>query len=119
MMLVWLVGLLGIGYLLYRSLAGGMQTKSASDPALEELRLAYARGDLSEEEFEQRRRTSSEKSERPVDVVSENTWTTAHPVPPLVNGAFPSIRIIDRRRVRPGEYLRRPSQQPAIGSGIR
>jgi putative membrane protein len=26
-----------------------------TDPALEELRMAYARGDLSEEEFEERR----------------------------------------------------------------
>lgn len=55
MMLVWLVVLLGIGYLLYRGLAGGMRPGTVSDPALEELRLAYARGDLSEEEFENRR----------------------------------------------------------------
>lgn len=31
-----------------------------TDPALEELRMAYARGDLSEEEFEQRRRRLEE-----------------------------------------------------------
>jgi putative membrane protein len=55
MMLVWLVVLLGIGYLLYRGLIGGVRTRSGTDPALEELRLAYARGDLSEEEFEERR----------------------------------------------------------------
>lgn len=55
MMLAWLVVVLGIGYLLYRGLVGGLQTGAASDPALEELRIAYARGDLTEEEFEERR----------------------------------------------------------------
>jgi putative membrane protein len=55
MMLVWLVVLLGIGYLLFRGLVGGLGTSDGSDPALEELRLAYARGDLSETEFEERR----------------------------------------------------------------
>ncbi|NHN61242.1 MULTISPECIES: SHOCT domain-containing protein [Halorussus] len=50
----WIVGLLvlvGAGYLLYRWAAN-----ETTDPALEELRRAYARGELSEEEFEQRRR---------------------------------------------------------------
>lgn len=51
-MLGWLVILLGIGYLLYRGLVAGMGTGAVSDPALKELRLAHARGDLSEEEFE-------------------------------------------------------------------
>lgn len=46
--------LLGGGYLLYRAVSRSGRT--ATDPALEELRLAYARGDLSEEEFEERRR---------------------------------------------------------------
>lgn len=55
MMLVWLVVLLGIGYLLYRGLVGGVRSRTVADPALEELRMAYARGDLSEEEFEERR----------------------------------------------------------------
>ncbi|WP_415378921.1 SHOCT domain-containing protein [Halosimplex sp. TS25] len=55
MMLAWLVVLVGIGYLLYRGLVGGTGSGALSDPALEELRLAYARGDLSEEEFEERR----------------------------------------------------------------
>ncbi|MFP8956940.1 SHOCT domain-containing protein [Natrialbaceae archaeon A-CW3] len=42
-----------IGYLLFSALRGsdGRET----DSALEELRLAYARGDLTDEEFEQRR----------------------------------------------------------------
>ena len=53
MMLVWLVILVGGGYLVYRWLAG--TGSIASDRALEELRVAYARGDISEEEFEQRR----------------------------------------------------------------
>lgn len=53
MMLVWLVVLIGGGYLVYRWLTSNQSVKS--DPALEELRLAYARGDISEEEFEERR----------------------------------------------------------------
>lgn len=53
MLVVWLVVLLGGGYLLYRAFAGG--DRAETDPALEELRLAYARGDLSAEEYEERR----------------------------------------------------------------
>lgn len=53
MMLVFLLVLLGIGYLVYRAFTRG--SLSSNDPALEELRLAYARGELSQEEFEQRR----------------------------------------------------------------
>lgn len=54
--LVPLVVLAGLGYILYRGLdgGGGGSTRS-TDRALEELRLAYARGDLSDEEFEERR----------------------------------------------------------------
>lgn len=55
MMLVWLVVLVGIGYLLYRGLVVGVGSSLTGDRALEELRVAYARGDLSEEEFEERR----------------------------------------------------------------
>jgi putative membrane protein len=54
MMLVWLVVLLGVGYFIYRGLAGRTDAGPA-DSALEELRVAYARGDLTDEEFEQRR----------------------------------------------------------------
>lgn len=55
-LLMWLPSLLillGGGYLLYRAITrfGGKET----DAALEELRLAYARGELSDEEFEDRR----------------------------------------------------------------
>lgn len=49
----WLVGLavaLGFGYLVYRAVSN-----SSRDPALEELRRAYARGELSDEEYERRR----------------------------------------------------------------
>jgi putative membrane protein len=53
MMLVWLVVLLGVGYLIYRVVTRGPIANS--DPALEELRHAYARGELSDEEFERRR----------------------------------------------------------------
>ena len=51
--LVWLVVLVGGGYLVYRALVGSGAV--GGDPALEELRLAYARGELSDEEFEERR----------------------------------------------------------------
>ena len=53
---LWGLGLLvlvGIGYLLYRGLLGDT---SRRDPAIEELRRAYARGDLTEDEFEERKR---------------------------------------------------------------
>lgn len=64
MMLVWLVVLVGIGYLLYRGLVGGVGSSLTGDRALEELRVAYARGDLSDEEFEERRaKLSREESQ--------------------------------------------------------
>lgn len=52
MQLLFLVAIVGAGYLIYRAVVGSPQR---TDPALEELRVAYARGDLSDEEFEQRR----------------------------------------------------------------
>lgn len=55
--LSFLVVLLGGGYLVFRRAS---ETQSARDPAMEELRQAYARGDLTDEEFESRR----EKLER-------------------------------------------------------
>lgn len=48
-----LLFVVGIGYLLYAALRGS--TSREEDAALEELRIAYARGDLSEEEYEKRR----------------------------------------------------------------
>lgn len=53
MSLLWLVVLLGGGYLVYRGLVRSGAVPS--DTAIEELRLAYARGDLTDEEFEDRR----------------------------------------------------------------
>ena len=53
MMIVPLLVLLGAGYAVYRVVSGG--TDETRDPALEELRQAYARGELSDEEFESRR----------------------------------------------------------------
>ncbi|NHN49200.1 SHOCT domain-containing protein [Halostella sp. JP-L12] len=50
--LLFLGALIGGGYLVYRALTG---SDGDSDRALEELRLAYARGDLTDEEYEQRR----------------------------------------------------------------
>lgn len=53
MPLVWLFVLVGGGYLFYRWLTE--DARIGEDPALEELRLAYARGEISDEEFETRR----------------------------------------------------------------
>lgn len=52
--LVVLLLLLGGGYLVLRESGGAGTT---GDPAMEELRMAYARGDLTDEEFEARRET--------------------------------------------------------------
>lgn len=49
---LFLAAVLGGAYLLYRALT---DSGEASDEAIEELRRAYARGDLSDEEFERRR----------------------------------------------------------------
>lgn len=53
MSVVPLLVILGIGYLLYSVVR--QPDEERTDPALEELRAAYARGDLSDEEFEERR----------------------------------------------------------------
>lgn len=53
MWLVLLLILAGGGYLLYRAIGG--RRGEETDAAIEELRLAYARGELSDEEFEERR----------------------------------------------------------------
>ncbi|MFD1647900.1 SHOCT domain-containing protein [Haloarchaeobius litoreus] len=50
--LVFLLVLLGGGYLVLRRVT---ESQSSRNPALEELRMAFARGDLTEEEFETRR----------------------------------------------------------------
>lgn len=51
MQLLFIAVLVGIGYLIFRTV-----TRSGrEDQALEELRLAYARGDLTDDEFEERR----------------------------------------------------------------
>ncbi|QDX39382.1 SHOCT domain-containing protein [Salarchaeum sp. JOR-1] len=42
-----------IGYAAYRVLSGS-RAESSTDPAQEELRIAYARGELSDEEYETR-----------------------------------------------------------------
>jgi len=54
MRLLFLVALVGGGYLVYRAVAGGQRD---ADTALEELRRAYARGELTDEEYEKRRET--------------------------------------------------------------
>lgn len=53
MMVVVLLVVIGIGYALFRILTRiGVES---GDSAIEELRIAYATGELSQEEFEQRR----------------------------------------------------------------
>ena len=52
MQLLFLAAIVGAGYLIYRAVA---TTNSETDQALEELRLAYARGDLTDDEYEQRK----------------------------------------------------------------
>ena len=61
MWVVFLAVIIGIGYLLFRAVRS--PTGREADPALEELRTAYARGDLSDEEFEQRRRRLQPRDE--------------------------------------------------------
>jgi putative membrane protein len=52
MQLLFLAALVAGGYLVYRAVA---DSERDSDPAIEELRLAYARGELTDDEYEQRR----------------------------------------------------------------
>lgn len=51
MQLLFLLVVVAGAYFLFRAVAGD----DGRDPAMEELRSAYARGDLSEEEYERRR----------------------------------------------------------------
>ncbi|WP_396613868.1 SHOCT domain-containing protein (plasmid) [Haloferax sp. S1W] len=50
--LIFLLILLGGGYLVFRRMS---ETQTSRNPAMEELRTAYARGDLTDKEFETRR----------------------------------------------------------------
>ncbi|SEP15707.1 putative membrane protein [Halogranum amylolyticum] len=50
--IIFLLILLGGGYLVFRRMS---ETQTSRNPAMEELRTAYARGDLTDEEFESRR----------------------------------------------------------------
>lgn len=55
-LLMWLLPLavvVAIGYLVYRGVSRAGD--DVTDPAIEELRAAYARGDLDHDEFEERR----------------------------------------------------------------
>ena len=60
-MVLSLVLVIGLGYVVYRLLT---QDGEQTDEALEQLRIAYARGNLSDEEFEERRtKLSREESQ--------------------------------------------------------
>ena len=52
MQLLFLAAINGAGYLISRALTA---SDDGTDQAIEELRLAYARGDLTDEEYEQRK----------------------------------------------------------------
>jgi putative membrane protein len=52
MQLLFVAVLIAAGYLIYRAVT---ESDNNPDQALEELRLAYARGDLTDEEYENRR----------------------------------------------------------------
>lgn len=54
MQLLFLLAIVGAGYLIYRALT---TADDGHTGALEELRFAYARGDLTDEEYEQRKDT--------------------------------------------------------------
>ena len=54
MQLLFLAAIVGAGYLVYRAVT---TADRGADQALEELRLAYARGDFTDEEYEQRKDT--------------------------------------------------------------
>jgi putative membrane protein len=49
-----LLVVVGVGYLIYRALT---ESDDGTDEAMAELRLAYARGDIDDEEYERRRET--------------------------------------------------------------
>jgi putative membrane protein len=49
-----LLVVVGVGYLIYRALT---ESDDGPDEAMAELRLAYARGDMDDEEYERRRKT--------------------------------------------------------------
>ena len=59
MQLLFLAVLVAAGYLIYRETTD----RDVSDEALEELRLAYARGDLTDEEYQERREALERDSE--------------------------------------------------------
>lgn len=58
MQLLFFAAILGGGYLLFKAVIGD----DSEDQALEELRVAFARGELTEEEYEQRREALEEDS---------------------------------------------------------
>jgi putative membrane protein len=55
-MLAMVVALVAVAWLIVRPLERWSTAKANRDPALEELRLRYARGEVSPEELQERRR---------------------------------------------------------------
>ena len=58
-----LLVVLGVGYLVYRALT---ESGAGTDAAMDELRLAYARGDIDDEAYERRRQTPEANERRSV-----------------------------------------------------
>lgn len=54
MLLVWVLVIFGVAYVLYQALLD-TRSKRSGDTALKELRVAFARGEIDEDEFESRR----------------------------------------------------------------
>lgn len=55
MMLFWAVVVIGGGFLIYRMLSNRNGTQEENDSALRILRERYAKGEISEEEYEKKR----------------------------------------------------------------
>lgn len=62
LVVVVVLGIAGVRVLGGDGAGGGRERASGRDPALEELRLALARGDVDEEEFERRRELLAESA---------------------------------------------------------
>ncbi|MFB6254583.1 MAG: SHOCT domain-containing protein [Halobacteriaceae archaeon] len=67
MMVLWVLFFVVIGYFTYRVFEGSSKRPLGRDPALKELRMQYAQGEISEEEFEKRRRRLQRENQETED----------------------------------------------------